>query len=437
MKNIFQNLLHTYTKGKQQEELAHEPQVIAGKVQVLVLDIGTDSVKALVCVIDHEEGKVEVKGVGKASQKMGDMYNGGVIDIEQVTFNSSHAIAEAEAMAKMKPVQLVIGIAGELVKGTTNTVEYVREHPVEKIILAELKNLLQKVQWRAYEKARREIAFETGYPEVETKLVHSSIVDVRIDGYRVSNPIGFKGKHMVMSIFNSFAPLVHYESLVSVSDNLNKELLSIIVEPFAVAHCRDMEEGGDTSSIYIDIGGGSTDIALVINGGVVGTKMFAIGGRVFTKRLAKHFHIPFLDAEKMKIEFSEGKLKGKKEEEVREILKADVTTWLESLHHALLTFEVTEYFPSRLYLSGGGSMLKELFDELEKANWYRGLKFMKRPKIAYLKPESIRRVKDMTGKIKDARDITPLALANIAFDLAGEDRVLTRVLKQVTRVIST
>jgi len=406
------------------------------KMGVLALDIGTEWVKALVCEINYEEGKVHVKGVGKQRQRLGDMYNGGIIDINKVLENVQVAVEEAEMKANMRTYQTVIGIAGELVKGTTITVDYQRETPTEKMDLPELRNLVQKVQGKAFEKARKQISRDTGFDEVEIKLVHTSMVDVRIDGYRVSNPIGFKGKHVTMSIFNAFAPLVHFESIVEIADGLDKELLSVIVEPYAVAHASEMEDGGDVSSIFVDIGGGSTDVGIMVNGGIVGTRMFSIGGRVFTKRIAKHFHISFAEAEKLKLMFSQGDIKGKKEKEMKELITADVKTWLSGLHHTLSGLQKEEYLPRRMYLSGGGSMLPQIKEELTKSNWYKGLKFFRKPKVAYLKPEHITRVVDDTGNLKSQQDVTPMALANVAFELAGEERILTKVLKQVSRVVS-
>lgn len=406
-------------------------------VGVLIVDIGTEIVKALVCRVDSQAGVMRICGVGKQKQRLGDMYNGGIIDIENVMVNVRRAVAEAEQQAKMQTHQVVLGIAGELVKGTTITVEYERERPDDTITLSELRNLVHKVQWRAYEKARRELTFETGYSEVEVKLVHSSLVDIRIDSYRVANPIGFKGRHVQVGIFNAFAPLVHFDSLVAIAEGLGRELLSVIVEPYAVSRCFAMEDGGDMSAIFIDIGGGSTDVALVQNGGIVGTKMYGIGGRVFTKRISKHFHVPFLEAEKMKLEYSARKLTGLTHNKVEKIIAGDVATWLEGLTFALEGFTQVDRLPGRIYISGGGSLLPDILGAMSSTPWHEHLHFVSKPQVAPLKPEHVTRVVDETGTVKNQQDITPMALASIAYDLTGEERILGKVLRQVTRVIST
>lgn len=403
---------------------------------VLALDIGTAYVKALVCSVDYIQGKVIVRGVGKQRQRLGDMYNGGIIDIQNVLDNIRLAVTEAETMAGIKSGYVVLGMAGELVKGTTTNVEYLREDPRVAITLSELRHLTQKVQWKAYREARGEISKETGHGEVEIKLVHTSLVDIRIDGYRVSNPIGFKGKHVRLNIFNAFAPLVHFESLRSIARALDKELLAIIVEPYAVSRSMEEEDGGDVSALFVDIGGGSTDVALVHNGGVVGTKMFGMGGRMFTKRIAKGLHVPFSEAEKIKVDYGKGELTGEINEKVKEIVAEDVKTWADALAMALQEIH-KEGLPARIYLCGGGALLKDIGKYLESEPWSQQLPFLRSPSIAHLMPSHISRVQDATGILISEQDITPMGLANIAYELAGEEKLLSRILRQVSQVIST
>ena len=87
----------------------------------LALDIGTEIVKALVFRIEGGSGIVE--GVGWVRQKSGNMQSGAVSDIAGVIDSCREAILLAEEQASAKNVRKsIVGIAGELVKGTTTTV---------------------------------------------------------------------------------------------------------------------------------------------------------------------------------------------------------------------------------------------------------------------------------------------------------------------------
>ncbi len=285
---------------------------------MLALDIGTSIVKACVFTVEERQKKsgevigkrAHIKGFGKIKQKLGDIQNGVVTDIASVVHNCKEAIRIASKQAGMTPNQMVMGIAGEFVKGATTTITYTREDHDAKINLSELRNIVHKLQWKAFAEVRKQLSEETGYPEIDVKLVNTSIVDVRIDGYKVVNPLGFQGKGVQMSIFNSFAPLVHFSALQGIADELDIDLLSIVSEPYAVAHSLESEDNS-LSAIFIDIGGGTTDVALVQDGALIGTKMFALGGRTFTKRLAVELNISYLEAEKLKIDYSNDLLEKK------------------------------------------------------------------------------------------------------------------------------
>ena len=82
------------------------------------LDVGTEFAKALVFEIDPS-GIGVVRGVGRKRQGLSHMQSGTVADIAAVVDNCSVALQEAEEMAGFRPTQVVIGIAGELVKGFT------------------------------------------------------------------------------------------------------------------------------------------------------------------------------------------------------------------------------------------------------------------------------------------------------------------------------
>src|SRR3989344_594839 len=112
----------------------------------LALDIGTEFIKALVC--EASGPFAAVRGIGKCRQKLGDMHSGAVMDISSVIENAKTAIEQAQQQADLYPVDVIIGIAGELVKGMTTRTVYARKDTDLKIDLGELKNIIHKVQWK-------------------------------------------------------------------------------------------------------------------------------------------------------------------------------------------------------------------------------------------------------------------------------------------------
>lgn len=399
----------------------------------IALDIGTEFVKALVFSVD-ENGIGHVKGVGRQRQKLADMQGGTITDIAGVVANCERALEQAAEQAGFLPDAVIMGMAGELVKGATTSVTVERANPTIKIGLGELQKIISDVQGRAFDQARQVIGFETGVEHVDVRLVNAAIVDVAIDGYRVANPIGFQGKEVKVGVFNAFAPLVHLGAYETVAGELKLDILSIAAEPYAVSRLYGPDMAQDFSAIFIDVGGGTTDIAVVQNGGVVATKMFAIGGRAFTKRVAAVLGLTFAEAEERKIAYGDERIKPDEAKLIEHAIRADANVWLSGVELTLSEFVGLEFVPSRILLCGGGSQLPEI-RELLKSDWYNGLPFAKKPTVHFISPREVATVVDETGELTKPQDVTPMALANLALELVAASAPIDDILAHVVAAL--
>ena len=83
-----------------------------------------------------ETGRGVVRGVGRKRQGLAHMQSGTVADIAAVVDNCQVALQEAEEMAGFRSSQVVIGIAGELVKGFTTSISQERKKPDQQLTRA-------------------------------------------------------------------------------------------------------------------------------------------------------------------------------------------------------------------------------------------------------------------------------------------------------------
>jgi cell division protein FtsA len=397
------------------------------------LDIGTEFAKALVFEID-EGGNGTVRGVGRKRQGLAHMQSGTVTDIDAVVDNCSTALQEAEEMAGFRPTQCVIGIAGELVKGFTTTHAQDRKKSDTPITDAELQKLINGVQREALREAERAITWETGLPQVDVRLVHAAVTGAQIDGYPVTNPVGFRGRHVKLSVFNAFAPLVHLGALQSVAQQLELELLEIVAEPYAVARVLASEQVLQAGALFVDIGGGTTDVALVRHGGIEGTRMFALGGRAFTKSLTDRLDLPFPRAEEVKLDYARGILKERRAE-VAKIVADDVAIWSAGVELVMEELAAGDLLPGRIYLCGGGSHLPEIGLTLKSETFWKRLPFNRPPEIVVMAPDQVVRIKDGTKLLVDQQDVTPLGLAYQAIELQTNEDPLDAALRRVLRAM--
>ena len=397
------------------------------------LDVGTEFVKALVFDIDSN-GLGTVRGAGRKRQGLAHMQSGTVTDINAVVNNCTVALQEAEEMAGFRPTQCVIGIAGELVKGFTTTHTQERKRSDSPITDEELQKLINGVQKEALREAERTITWETGLPQVDVRLVHAAVTGSQIDGYPVTNPVGFRGRHVKISIFNAFAPLVHLGALQSVAQQLELELIQIVAEPYAVARVMASDQVLQAGALFIDIGGGTTDVALVRHGGIEGTRMFALGGRAFTKSIADRLDLPFPRAEEIKVDYARGVALSNRADVAR-IVADDVAIWSAGVELVLEELASGDLLPGRIYLCGGGSHLPEIGAVLRDEKYWRRLPFSRPPEVVVMAPGQVDRIKDATGLLVDQQDVTPMGLAYQAIELQTNEDPLDAALRRVLRTM--
>jgi cell division protein FtsA len=397
------------------EKLRTKSQKQPDSDYVVGLDIGTEFVKALIAKQNGDA--LEIVGVGRARQDISDMHSGAIADISGVVRNCEEALSEAEDQAGLQAKRVVIGIAGELVKGVTNTIRYRRPQPDRPLDTAEMEFIIEKVQERAQGKAQRQIALETGNEEVEVKLVNSALVSIHIDGYKVSNPIGFQGRDVAVQIYTAFAPMVHIGALERVADELALELVAVAAEPFAVSRSvLGTDASSNFTAILADIGGGTTDIAVVNDGGVEGTKMFGIGGRSFTRTIASEMELNYNDAEKLKVNLDSAQIKPTIKKEADKAIEKTLDVWLAGVELALGEFDSVDHLPNRILLCGGGASLTALTEALSERDWYKDLPFTKRPTVHHISPSEVVGITDTTGAASDHTFITAMGLLRVGYD---------------------
>jgi len=387
-----------------------------GDQHLVALDIGTEFVKALIGHV-KPDGTIEIIGVGRQHQALTDMQAGAIADIAGVVENCDKALSEAEAQAGVSVRQAIIGIAGELVKGTTTTVRVSRKDSAKQLDVTEMEKIIHLVQQKAEKRAKQELAWELGGKEVAVRLVNSALVSIEIDGYPVTNPIGFQGKDVVVQLYTAFAPMIHIGALEKTATELDLDLLAVAAEPFAVSRAVIGDKPNQSlSAILMDVGGGTTDIAVINDGGVQGTKMFGIGGRAYTRAIERDLSVDFDRAEALKLGLSTNQVAAQTRPAIEAALGKTADVWISGIELALAEFPKLDHLPHRMFLCGGGSSLDMLMERLEGEDWYKQLPFTRKPSVHYIRPEQVVGIFDSTGKVTDHTFITAMGLLRVGMD---------------------
>ena len=391
----------------------------------LVIDIGTAFIKVLVCSL--EAGEVFVHGAAKVRQRYGDMTAGSIADIAAVSERVETAVGHATRLAGMHPRTALFGLGGELMRGSTQTLFFTRQNKESHIDASELSMLAERAQRKVFATQRSNYARDIGYKDIDIKLVHAAVLSATIDGLPVTQPIGFKGRTVSLTLFNAFAPLVVLGAIQSIAAELECSTTGIIAQPYALS--RGLHLSG--SYLLIDIGGGTTDIALMRDG-LLTMRVFAIGGNAFTRRISQHFSISFSAAEELKLSYVAGKITGKKKADIQKLFHEDITVWQAAVELALLEIAGSSPLPRKVFLCGGASFLPEIKRALTDDAFTSHLPFSGAPAITHLAPDDISGITDDTHTLTTASDVTPLALAAMQPHLTSKKSALESMIEKTT-----
>ena len=276
----------------------------------------------------------------------------------------------------------------------------------------------------------------------EIKLINAAIAGIGIDGYQVSNPLGFQGKNISVSVFNSYASLVHLGALRNIADSLNIELLNIVSEPCAIVKFAGIAGNENfcslpSDNIFINVGGKATDVILARNGNIEESKIFSLGGGIFTERLADELGVDFAKAEEIKINYSKNRLNGELSGKIEKIFSADGNIWLSGVKLSLAEFSEDGLLPSNIFLCGGGSVLPIIEKSLRKSSWIKNLPFAKKPKINFMRPSEAVDIVDETEKLNSPQDIASIGLVKRVLDSNEGEKSISKILERTVRIIQS
>jgi cell division ATPase FtsA len=365
---------------------------------LIILDLGTQFIKALLLEIDKNSQKGIVRALTKESFK------------NDKAAACQRAIKYICEKSKIRTNEVFVGTGNNILKGKTTAFCFKRDEPNQKIDLAEIKYLIQKIQWRALDSMRREFAQETEFSELSARLVGAFMADIRVDSRSTSDPIGLGGQNICLSIFNVYTALKWLDNLRSFIDGLGLKLTGFIPIAYALFRGLDLEKSPKGDALIVDVGSKITEVTLARSGGeTIETKSFHLGGQVFTNVLAEFLGLSTEQAEELKIKYSQDELSHAAKKKIEKLFIANASSWLKGVKIVFSDFaQKYKSLPEKIFLCGEGSKMPLLEKELKKEKGFR-----------------INRIEEMPI----------LSLAKLCPGILKEEGIFLPILKRVTRLI--
>ncbi len=382
---------------------------------LIVLDIGSQFLKALLLEINGKSEEKNLLGWSKES------FSG---EVDKLLISAKKAIVKVERKTGVSAEQIFLGLGTEFLKGKSTTLCYQRENPTQEIDLTELRNLIQKTQWRAYDQLRKDFSLETSFPESEIRLINAYIVDIKVDNAHIPNPLGFEGKTICLTIFNNYTSRENLESLLKLSAELELELRGIDSQSYALFYSLGLGNYKE-DTLVVDVGGKVTDIVLVKNRGeVIDMKSFNLGGYLFTKALAEFLGLDLDEAETIKVRYSKGEVSDAAKKKLDSLFAPNVVSWFNGIKVVLKDFYETYHCsPKTILFCGGGSVLPGMAEILKRRGGF---------KTKIVSPKEITNINNKTK----FQNIGSLALAALAAE-SPETEEFYPLLKRALRLIQS
>jgi len=231
--------------------------------KILVIDIWTYKIKIALC--EYKNNEINILSYTEKRCDASDIISWEIANIEWISNTILVALEKLLVEKNINPKDIIINIPSSTIISSWKSINYIRENEEENITIKELDYIIKKAEKEALENAKTQITKKTWFIDVDMKLITSSIVDMNIDWFRVSNPIWFNGKNIFISILNIFIPASRYHIITTIANSLEKNILSIVPIEFSLPKIFSFSEYNYDDIVFIDIWNTKTSVIVQKN----------------------------------------------------------------------------------------------------------------------------------------------------------------------------
>ncbi|WP_427338785.1 cell division protein FtsA [Caloranaerobacter sp. DY30410] len=397
--------------------MAYEISNIDKERLIFSLDIGTRTVIGLVGIYD-DEGIFKIIASEIREHEERSMYDGQIHDINGVAKIVKEVKQSLENKVGKKLDKVAIAAAGRALK--TYRVRVDRNTEIGTEID---KTMIESLEMEAVQKAQELLESNKSMEESKYYCVGYTVVNYYLDDNFIENLEGHRGNKIGVDLLATFLPHVVVDSLYTVMNRVNLEVINITLEPIAAINVAIKKNLRLLNLALVDIGAGTSDIAITKDGTIVAYAMASIAGDEITEQIAKTYLLDYDTAEKLKVSLNrETKHKftdivGIEHELTSEEILDSIIESIENLAKEIAKriLEYNDKPPSAVFLIGGGSNIPRLPDLL--AN-FLGLP---KERVVIRDTSSIENVEGIPEELNGPHAITPIGIAITAIQSKYKD----------------
>lgn len=360
----------------------------------LVLDVGTEAVKGLVC--KKENSKIVVLSASTQYFERYGVFDGRDFETDVIKRAISKTIKEAHQnlgarKQNCEKLPVLVGLPPNILKGRIVWQSFKRDSSKKKISKNEQELIYQQVLKEAQKEISQRFTKEFGILAGDIQWITQKILEIKIDGYSVSELQRYDGKDLDIKILATFLQKYYFENIKKIFEDLQLKIFKIIhlAENLPLVSGDKIGDG-----IFLDVGGQTTQIFLVKGDNLEQVNEFGTGGKVFSQELSEILGIDEESARTLKERYANKLLSSGGEKRIKEMFLEEKRTWYKDLKQSL----PRKLFPSTIFLFGGGSLLPEI-QEVLKENGIRA---------KFIYPKDLKDIEDTIKNLKSPQYIPSL-----------------------------
>lgn len=251
---------------------------------VVGLDVGTSRVRVVMAEVNGPD-RLEVMGIGTADSK--GLRRGVVVNLDAAVESIKRAVDMAEQMAGVTIEQVVVGLAGQHIKGYNSRGVVAVSRRTREIGVDDIKRVIDQASAVSVPSDR----------EIIDVVPQEFTVDEQ-DG--IGDPLGMLGMRLEVAVHIVTSPITAKQNIVTSVNRSGMIVLDTILDPLAAAEAVLTEDEREYGTALIDIGGETTKLAIFQRGAIRHTAVFPLGGNHFTNDIAVGLRTPVPEAERIK-----------------------------------------------------------------------------------------------------------------------------------------
>lgn len=332
-KNLPRIIIKGLKKGKESEK-------------ILVLDIGTETIKSLVFQKRNKEFIV----LGAFLE----YFNGfEMFDVPVIKRAILKTFQNLKEETKKLSERVLLSPPSTIFKARVVFQYFIRKNSKEIIDKKEEKTIIQQVLKEVKEDISQKFSGKFGVLPEDIHFINLKILEIKIDGYKVLNLTGYKGEKLQFRVLTTFLSkyyLKYIENIIRTAGFKNTKIVHQVEGLISFLKLFPKIDG-----IFLDIGGEISQIFFVKEGILAKIDEFEMGGKNFSQVLSKRLGLTEERSRLLKERYSKKILSKESSERIKEIFWPEIQNWFFNLKKKISNQKIL--ISKNIFLFGEGSQL--------------------------------------------------------------------------------